>query len=56
MVMASTLWAFWWEDDTPVPFVPPFLSRFVWRNDTDPNNIVFESFLWSTSSDLFGWR
>ena len=47
MSTQSAQWAFWWEDQTIPPFVPPFLSRFRWGGD---------SFLWSTSSDLFGWR
>ena len=56
MVMSSSLWYFWWEDEGyNVPFVPPFLNEFVWGDDPDTPT-SFDSFVWSTSNDVFGWR
>ena len=67
MAMASTLWRFWWEDDTPVPFIHPTILRFRWGND--PNNPTsFDYFRWGDEStpktgpvanagdSNFGWR
>ena len=67
MAMASTLWAWWWEEDTLPPFVPPFLPRFRWGNDPD-NPTAFDYFRWgdeatpktgpeANAGDFnFGWR
>ena len=67
MTTASTLWAFWWEDDVVPPFVPPFLSRFRWGDDPD-NPASFDYFRWgdeatpktgpeANAGDFnFGWR